>query len=46
VDAARDLALDEANEGRLIDFAVAEWSHKRRKDALEQRLGHDLCKLP
>jgi hypothetical protein len=39
---ACDLPLDETNERLLVDSAVAEGGHERRKQALEQRLGHDL----
>jgi hypothetical protein len=46
MDAARDLALDQAHERLLVDGSVAKRRHKRRKDAFEQRLGHEACKLP
>jgi nicotinamidase-related amidase len=46
VDAALDLALDQGHEGVLVDGAVAEWSDERRKDASEERFGHEESKRP
>ena len=37
LDAAGDLALDESDKRLLVDGPLAERSHQRRHDALEQR---------
>jgi hypothetical protein len=44
VHAPLDLALDQADEGGLIDLIVPERGYEGRKDAPEQGIGHGMQK--